>query len=100
MLSENLTTFKKFFELSSPPKDGKAGAFVGILQNHGECQLFVSGASSDKKTGAVGIFTIHLGDEGFLDETMIHFRDRDGSGWWLAWEDVVSLQMHLGYKEQ
>ena len=70
--------------------NNKATMFAVILQNHGECQVYLA-------SGVV--HSIHLGDNGNLNNDMVVYQDRANGYKVIFWDQVESVDFHNGYPE-
>jgi hypothetical protein len=86
-LKEGLSTFKN--NLDGNLK-GKAKCFNDILENHGECQIVLASGT---------IHSLHLGDKGDFDESVVTYVDKEGNYICIFWDQVESVNFHLGYKD-
>jgi hypothetical protein len=72
--------------ISSP----KIRSIMSRLSEHGECQV---------KLASGEVFSIHLGDEGDIDDNSLTFKDASGNVWVLFEDQIEGFWTHLGTKE-
>jgi hypothetical protein len=60
------------------------------LTEHGEVQVL---------TASGGVYTMHLGDKGEFNNSMLLLIDREGQQHSIFWEQVEGINTHRGYKE-
>ena len=68
----------------------KAKAYMAIIENHGEAQVFLASGAEH---------STHMGDRGMVTDDTLIYVDRFGQYNVLFWDQVETVNFHLGYKE-